>query len=99
MEQGTWTGLMSPPQGEGVPVTYAVGVTDGTLSIAMNNVQLGDMPFSDVRLDGDDLTFWWEPDPGTRVECALLRQDDRSFEGPCTAGDGEGILTMVPPGA
>jgi len=97
LEQGTWTGTMSPPEGEGVPVTYSVGVTDGALSIVMNNAQLGDMPFSDARLDGDELTFWWEP--GTRVDCTLRRQSDRSFAGTCSAGNGDGALTMVPPGA
>jgi hypothetical protein len=97
MEQGTWTGMLSPPGGEGVPVTYVVGVSGGALSIVMNNAQLGDIPFSDERLDADELTFWWEP--GTRVECTLLRQNDRSFEGTCTAPNGDGVLTMVPPGA
>lgn len=95
LEPGTWTGTLSPPGGEGVPVTFAVGLTDGALSIVMNNVQLGDMPFSDERLDGEELTFWWEP--GTRVDCTLLRQGDRSFEGTCSAGNGDGSITMVPP--
>ena len=95
LELGTWTGLMSPPEGEGVPVTYEVALTAGSLSIVMNNVQLGEMPFTDPRLDGDELTFWWEP--GTRVDCALSRQASGSFEGTCSAGNGEGAITMVPP--
>ena len=53
--------------------------------------------FYEVALDGDELTFWWEPGP--RVDCTLLRKEDGSFEGTCTDGgaDGEGTLTMVPP--
>ncbi|MDH3207173.1 MAG: hypothetical protein OEO79_11210 [Gemmatimonadota bacterium] len=95
LELGTWTGLMSPPQGEGVPVTYQVARTAGDLSIVMNNVQLGDIPFTDPRLEGDQLTFWWEP--GTRVDCTLSRQASGAFEGSCSAGNGEGAITMVPP--
>lgn len=96
MQQGTWTGTMFPPGGAGVPVTYEVAQTDGALSIVMSNVQLGDMPFSDAQLEGDELTFWWEP--GTRVDCTLQRKEDQSFEGTCSAGNGDGAITMVPPG-
>jgi hypothetical protein len=95
LEQGIWTGSMSPPGAEGVPVTFRVGQMNGELSIVMNNIELGDMAFSEPRLDGDRLTFWWEP--GTRVDCALERKADRSFEGVCSAGNGEGAIMMVPP--
>jgi len=97
LQPGTWTGVMSPPGGEGIPVTFAVGMTDGALSIVMDNAQLGEMPFTDAQLAGDELTFWWEP--GTRVDCTLVRQEDRSFEGTCSAGNGDGTITMVPPSA
>jgi len=97
LQPGTWTGTMFPPGGEGVPVTYRVGLTDGVVSIVMNNLQLGDMAFQEPRLDGDELTFWWEP--GTRVDCTLQRQDDRSFAGTCSAGNGDGAITMLPPEA
>jgi hypothetical protein len=95
LEQGTWTGEMYPPGGLGVEVTYRVSQTNGALSIVMNNVELGDMPLSEPRLDGDRLTFWWEP--GTRVDCTLQRQADRSFTGACAAGNGEGSVIMRPP--
>ena len=97
---GTWTGTMSPPQNSpSVAVTYEVGETDGALSIVMSAPGLGQsMTFSDVKLNGDELTFWWEP--GARVDCTLLRKEDGSFEGICTDGsgpDGEGTLRMLPP--
>jgi hypothetical protein len=78
-----------------VPVTYRVGINGGALQIVMNNVQLGDMLFNEPRLSGNELTFWWEP--GTRVDCTLTRQEDRSFEGTCSAGNGDGAIKMVPP--
>lgn len=55
-------------------------------------------PFTEIVLDGDELTFWWVAD--VHVDCRLLRDEDGSFEGVCTDGsgaDGEGRLTMVPP--
>ena len=96
MELGMWTGTMNPPGGEGVPVTYRVDINDGALQIVMNNVQLGDMLFNEPRVSGGELTFWWEP--GTRVDCVLMRKEDGSFEGTCSAGNGDGAITMVPPG-
>ena len=30
LEQGTWTGTLTPPPGVEVPVTFEVGGTDGT---------------------------------------------------------------------
>ena len=98
LERGTWTGTISLPGGSSLPVTYEVGGTDGALSITMSNPQLGDVAFSDAGLDGDELTFWWEP--GIRVDCTLLRKEDRSFGGICTDGSGaagEGALIMMPP--
>ena len=100
LEQGTWTGTISPPDdGDPVAVTYEVGETNGSLSIVMSAPLIQPpMVFSDVKLEGDELTFWWEP--CVRVDCALLRREDGSFQGMCTEGTGpagEGVLTMLPP--
>jgi hypothetical protein len=99
---GTWTGTMAPPgAASGIPVTFHVATAEGALSIVMRSVQVeGDMPFQDVRLDGPELTFWW--DPGVRVDCALQRTEGGSFEGDCTGvggPTGPGRITMVPPEA
>ena len=97
LERGTWTGTMSPPQvSPSVPVTYEVGEIDGALTIVITGIGQS-FSFNDIALDGDELTFWWEP--GTRVDCTLLRKEDGSFEGICTegTGPGEGTLTMWPP--
>tara|TARA_B100001245_G_C22592456_1_gene293911 strand:- start:127 stop:486 length:360 start_codon:yes stop_codon:yes gene_type:complete len=99
LEQGTWTGTLTPPPGGEVPVTFEVGGTDGALSIVMTAPLVEPpMVFNDVKLDGDELTFWWAPD--IRLDCRLLRKEDGSFEGPCSDGSGpagEGILKMLPP--
>ena len=97
LSPGTWTGTMLAPGNQSVAVTYKVGTTDGVLSIVISAMGQS-FPFHDVELDGDELTFWWESD--SRVLCLLLRKEDRRFEGVCreeTGGDGDGILTMVPP--
>jgi hypothetical protein len=96
---GTWTGAMTPPGGQPVPVTLLVGEVAGALTIVMSNPELGTMDLSDEALDGDELTFWWNP--GTRVDCTLSRQNDGSFEGPCAddrgSSGGQGALRMSPP--
>lgn len=101
LEHGTWMGTMTPPGGQAIPVTFEVGETGGDLSIVMKHETLPDMAFTDERLAGDELTFWWEP--GTRVDCALTRQADGSFEGVCVddrgADGGEGPIAMSPPSA
>jgi len=99
LPQGTWTGTMSPPGGEAIPVNFAVSESGGALAIAMSAVQVeGEMPFRDIRLDGQTMTFWWEL--GVRVDCSLTRTDVGGFAGTCTDGTGDrgaGTLTMVPP--
>ena len=76
---------------------YQVNDADGALTIVMSNAQNGPMEFTDERLDGDELTFWWSI--GIRIDCALRRQDDGSFRGTCSDGQGEGPIWMTPPGA
>ena len=99
LERGTWTGTMTPPPGGDIAVMFEVGETDGALSIVMSAPLVEPpMVFRDVKLDGDELTFWWVPD--IRLDCTLLRKEDGSFEGICTEGtgpDGEGTLKMLPP--
>ncbi len=99
LERGTWTGTLSVA-GTAITLTYEVGETDGALSIVMSWPEEGlSTAFSDLKLDGDELTFWVETDG--RFDCRLLRKEDGSFEGACTDGsgrpNGEGTLTMLPP--
>ncbi|MBM4183939.1 MAG: hypothetical protein FJ207_06895 [Gemmatimonadetes bacterium] len=95
---GGWTGTMTPPGGEPITVSYEVGELDGALAIVMRAIMVQEViPFHDIRVEGDALTFWWEP--GVRVDCRLERTTTGSYEGPCSAaGDSAaGRLTMVPP--
>ena len=97
LELGTWTGTMQPPGGGSMAVGYEVGRADGALSIVMSGAGQT-MVFHDVKLEADELTFWWEPGP--RIDCTLARQEGGSFEGICSEGtgaDGDGTLIMVPP--
>jgi hypothetical protein len=98
LTHGVWTGTMTPPGGRPVTVTYEVGLLDGVLAVAMRSLMVQEViRFREVRLVGDELTFWWEP--GVRVDCTLRRTAEGAFEGPCAAGGGDeaGALTMVPP--
>lgn len=95
---GGWTGTMTPPGGQPINVTYEVGELNGTLAIVMRAIMVQEViPFRDIRVEADALTFWWEP--GVRVDCRLERQTNGTYEGPCTAGGAgaAGALTMVPP--
>ncbi len=92
---GTWTGTMSPPGSQSLSVSYEVGETDGALSIVITGMGQS-FSFNDISLKGDELTFWWDPED-MRIDCALVRKEEGSFEGICTDAVGEGTLTMVPP--
>jgi hypothetical protein len=95
---GGWTGTMTPPGGQPITVTYEVGELDGVLAIVMRALMVQEIiPFHDIRVEENALTFWWEP--GVRVDCRLERTATGSYEGPCTAGGtgSAGSLTMVPP--
>ena len=96
MAPGTWTGSLTPPGAEPVPVSYAVARTDGNLSIVMMEDLNGEMPFQDVVYDGSVLVFWW--DIGVRIDCAL-RWNEGSLQGTCSDGrpGGDGSMLMTPP--
>ena len=62
--------------------------------------EAGDVaPFALEEIDLDDgvLQFVWYPGP--RIECMLEKNEDGSFEGPCSDPEGDtGFITMAPPG-
>jgi hypothetical protein len=97
IEHGLWSGAITPPGGQAVPVMYQVNDVDGGLTIVMSNPENGPMEFADETVEGDQLTFWW--DIGIRIDCTLMRQGDGSFRGTCSDGHGEGPIWMTPPGA
>ena len=95
---GTWTGTMSNPVGGSVDVTFDVAGTPEAPTIAMSVSMLPEpISFNDIRLEGETMTFWWEP--GIRVDCALTRDAVGGYAGTCSdgSGSGDGRITMVPP--
>ncbi len=96
---GTWSGSFSNPAGQvTLSVTYDVGGTVEAPTVSMSVSMVPEpIPFNDIRLDGQTMTFWWEP--GVRVDCTLTRDASGGYAGACSdgSGSGEGRLTMVPP--
>jgi hypothetical protein len=99
LSAGTWTGSITPPGGEAIPVSFEVGGTAAAPTVAMSAPMVqGTIAFNDIRVEGPMLLFWWEP--GVRVDCQLTRTAAGGYEGPCSDGSGgaSGALSMVPPG-
>src|SRR5688572_11770594 len=101
LSPGMWTGTMtwsSSGRPEGLIGSYDVVVKGDTIGITMN-ADGGRLPFSEVKLNGNTLTFW--ASPGARAFCTLTRRDDGAFEGPCKAERNPEASTlrvlMVPP--
>lgn len=96
LQTGTWTGEIIPPEGFVNAVTYDVIATNDSLAITLNVPNMGTIPFEDIALNADTLTFSWEL--GVALQCSLTLQDDGSFDGECGDAQGiTGIVTMVPP--
>jgi hypothetical protein len=95
LEPGTWTGTITPPNNPTTAVTYDVRVNGDTTSVTIKT-PFGDLPFTQLKVLADRLTFVFAP--GTPVTCTLLLRPDKSYAGDCTDNDGEtGQLVMIPP--
>jgi hypothetical protein len=98
LDAGKWTGSITAP-GEQTPlqVTYDVAMKGDTIDITVSAAEHGQFRFSDVKLAGDVLTFWFQPGP--RVECTLTRrQDDGAYAGSCSDPEGgNASMVMIPP--
>jgi hypothetical protein len=101
LQSGMWTGQMTWTESgrpQGIIGSYDVTVNGETIGIVMR-ADGGPLPFSDVKLNGNTLTFW--ATPGARAFCTLTRRDDGAFEGPCKAERNPESSTlrvlMVPP--
>lgn len=93
---GTWTGTVTPPDGQITDVQYTVATVGDTLQISLNIPNGPSFPFSNIRLDKGNLLFSWSPD--VTIDCSLAQQKDGSFQGDCTDKRGvTGQLAMVPP--
>jgi len=93
---GTWTGTMTPPNGETSDVKYEVEIIGDSLSITLISAAMGNFPLQDIQLEKGKLVFSWNP--GLQIDCSLNLQNDGRYEGQCIdANEGKGKLTMVPP--
>lgn len=96
LTNGRWTGSGTPPGGGFVGFAYEVTGEGETLAVTVTG-DLGTFEFEDVRLDGDELSFWISP-LGEKIDCVLHRQDDGSWTGDCVEqSGGVGTLRMYPP--
>lgn len=95
-KSGTWTGSVTPPQGETTLVTFDVVSSGDSLSIVIHAGEHGDFPAGAERYADGKLTFTFEPGPV--VTCTLTRNAEGGFAGGCVEPTGEEAkMTMVPP--
>ena len=94
---GTWSGAMTQPGGNGeVYLEYQVTHPQGKLTVVMAS-PMGRLSFSDIEFSDGMLRFAWQPGP--LVECRLAPQDGGGYYGDCVDETGAtGQLRMVPPG-
>jgi hypothetical protein len=96
LQSGTWTGVVLPPNGQEMDVTFDVTSTADSLGIQMIAGPMGSFMLNDIELSSDQLSFTWRPGPV--VYCDLKKKANGSYEGPCAPeGDEEGIIRMTPP--
>ena len=95
LQEGTWEGTTVLPDGSSVETNFDVTIENGELAITYHSVQ-GPLPLNAISLDGDTLSYTFSA--GVLVRCAVQRQEDGSYTGECTTGNGEtGRHTMTPP--
>ena len=92
---GTWTGSMTPPNGQTMNTTFDVKAAGDTTLITLK-ADGREIPFSGVKVEADRLLFTFAVD--AIVTCTLQRKDDKSYSGSCVDGrGGTGTIVMVPP--
>lgn len=96
VQAGTWTGTIAPPDSDPIPATFNVSMSGDTVRIAANG-EMGSIPFNEVKVLADRITFWFEPGDA-HVSCTLMLGEMGVYKGDCVDEDGStGVITMVPP--
>jgi hypothetical protein len=96
IEPGTWTGTITPPDQAAIPATFDVRVSGDTVRITAN-AEMGSIPFDDVKVLADRITFTFSPGD-THVSCVLMLGEGGSYKGDCTDTEGGiGVIVMAPP--
>lgn len=98
MTPGTWTGTITPPDGQAMEATFDLRQSGDTTKITLKADGRA-IEASDVKVEATRLLFTFSPG-GDTIRCTLLRRDDKSYSGDCldTQG-GKGVITMKPPKA
>ena len=93
---GTWTGTVTPPEGETTLVTFDVVSSGDSLSIVIHAGEHGTFEAAQERFADGKLTFTFQPGPV--VSCTLTPNTEGGFSGSCfEAAGAEAKITMVPP--
>jgi hypothetical protein len=92
---GTWTGSISPPNGQTINAAFDVKASGDTTLITLK-ADGREINFTGVKVEADRLLFTFATD--AIVSCTLQRKDDKSYSGNCVDGrGGSGTIVMVPP--
>jgi hypothetical protein len=95
LEIGKWSGIVTPPDGNVVPVIYDVTYAADTLRITINADSHGTFPVYEATFDGAKLSFKFRPGP--EVVCVLDKKEVK-YIGSCTdEGGGVALIEMSPP--
>jgi hypothetical protein len=98
LEVGTWTGTVTPPNGQALALTFAVTAPNDSVKIDLTIADMGmTFPLTAIKLEGRKLGFEFMAGDEA-IKCALEKKDDGTFAGSCADGSGQGgPMTMVPP--
>lgn len=83
--QGMWHGVLTSAAGESTPVSLEFSDMAGRPLAMMAVPGSGDVGLSSIAFDGEALSFSYR-DGQTWLRCALARQADGAYAGPCSAG-------------
>jgi len=96
MTPGTWTGTVTPPDGQAIEATFDFRQSGDTTKLTLNAGGRA-IEASDIKVEATRLLFSFSPG-GASVRCTLVRRDDKSYSGDCLdAQGGKGVITMKPP--
>ena len=90
--QGLWHGVMTQPDGQTTDVSLEFSDMAGRPLAMMVMPGSGNLGLSSIAFDGEAFSFSYR-DGQTWLRCALARQADGAYAGPCSAG-GETINSI-----
>lgn len=91
-----WHGVMTRADGRTADVSLEFSNMAGRPLAMMTVPGSGDVGLSSIAFDGEALSFSYR-DGQTWLRCALARQADGAYAGPCSAGGEEASSIRVAP--